>query len=229
MPLNFVNKTVQDLSFLDVEATAEVAQKGSWQNLFDGKSLSGWHLYNNAGEPIKNWLVEGGALVCLGTSGGDIVTDKQYENFELEWKWKIEKGSNSGVMYHVVENSKYKATYATGPEYQIIDDIAFGEKLEAAQTTGSDYAMTPAITNKKLMPVGDWNTSKIIFNKGQVEHWLNGEKIVSFRAWSDDWNNKRLSGKWKDYPDYGKSKIGVIAFQNHSSKAYFRDIRIKPL
>lgn len=203
-----------------------------WVKLFDGKSLQGWHGYNKTGT-VKNWDIEDGALVCLGAakdaSGGDITTDKKYENFELVWDWKVDKGSNSGVMYHVIENVKYHSPYETGPEYQIIDDIGFPEKLQDWQQAGADYAMHPASSQKKLKPVGEWNTSKIIFNKGHVEHWLNGEKIVEFIAWSDDWNTKRLEGKWKTYPDYGKAKIGEIALQDHGNKAYFKNIMIREL
>ncbi|MFI5140516.1 MAG: DUF1080 domain-containing protein, partial [Sphingobacteriales bacterium] len=91
-----------------------------WHSLFDGKSLKGWHGFNKKGE-VKDWTVIDGALVCLGPpadgSGGDIVSDKEYANFELSWSWKIEAGSNSGVMYHVVETPKHHGTYETGPEY----------------------------------------------------------------------------------------------------------------
>lgn len=208
-------------------------KKGKWQSLFDGKSLKGWHKYNKGSEEIKNWIVADGALVCLGASaqhaGGDLVTDKQYENFELEWDWKVDKGSNSGVMYHVVEDKKYKGASETGPEYQIIDDEGYPAKLEEWQKTGADYAMHLAGPGKKLKPVGEWNRSKIVFDKGHVEHWLNGKKIVEFEAWGDDWNKKRIAGKWSSYPDYGKAKAGVIALQDHGNKTYYKNIRIREL
>jgi len=201
--------------------------------LFDGKTLNGWHGYNKGNAPITNWTIIDGALVCLGAAkhdtGGDIVTDKRYENFELEWEWKIDKGSNSGVMYHVIEDKKYKGPYETGPEYQIIDDVNYPGKLEEWQQTGADYAMHVAGPNKKLKPVGEWNHSKIIFNKGKVEHWLNGEKIVAFEAWTEEWYHKKNTGKWKDYPDYGIAKKGHIALQDHGNKAYFKNIKIRQL
>jgi hypothetical protein len=201
-------------------------------SLFDGKSLAGWHGFNKTGE-VKNWAIEDGAMVCLGAAkdahGGDVVSDKEYENFELSWDWKISKGGNSGVMYHVVEGAKYEAPYETGPEYQVIDDINFPAKLEESQKAGADYAMYAANDKKKLKPIGEWNSSKIVFNKGHVEHWLNGEKVVEFTAWDDAWKKKVADGKWKDYPDYGKAKTGKIALQDHGNKAYFKNIMIKEL
>jgi hypothetical protein len=209
-----------------------VSKATGWISIFDGKSLKGWHNYNKSG-PVKSWEVEDGALVCLGTakdaSGGDIVTDKKYTDFELKWDWKVDKGSNSGVLYHVQEGQKWHGTYETGPEYQIIDDVTFPEHLENWQQAGADYAMHPANDQKVLKPVGEWNQSRIVFRKGHVEHWLNGKMIVQFEAWSDDWNKKRTEGKWKDYPDYGKAKTGEIALQDHGDKAYYKNIFIREL
>lgn len=208
------------------------SKKAKWITLFDGKTLKGWHGFNKKG-PVTNWTVIDGALVCLGAAkgdtGGDIVTDQQYDNFELVWDWKVDKGSNSGVMYHVIESPKYRGPYETGPEYQIIDDIGFPGKLEEWQQAGADYAMNLANDKKKLKPVGEWNHSSIIFNKGHVEHWLNGEKIVEFQAWTAEWNKKRVEGKWKTYPDYGSAKTGPIALQDHGNKAYFKNIKIRTL
>lgn len=220
--------TTKDPSMTDKKETAGA----TGVSLFDGKTFAGWHNFNG-GKEITSWAIEDSSLVCLGTAkdahGGDIVSDNDYENFELSWEWKVTKGANSGVMYHVVEGSKYKAPYETGPEYQIIDDIGFPQKLEEWQKAGADYAMYLPNDKKQLKPVGEWNTSKIVFNKGQVEHWLNGEKIVEFKAWSDDWNKKKTEGKWKDYPDYGSAKKGKIALQDHGNKVYYRKIMINVL
>ncbi len=201
-------------------------------SLFDGKTFAGWHNFNGTGD-VKSWKIEDGSLICLGTAadahGGDIVTDAEYENFELNWEWKITKGGNSGVMYHVIESPKYKAPYETGPEYQLIDDVGFPAKLEEWQKAGADYAMNLPNDKKKLKPVGEWNTSKIIVNKGAVEHWLNGEKIVAFQVGNAQWQKERSTGKWKDYPDYAAAKKGRIALQDHGNKVYFRRITIQVL
>jgi 3-keto-disaccharide hydrolase len=217
---------------MEANNTTAKEPEAEWVSIFDGKTFAGWHGFNKTGE-IKNWMIEDSALVCLGAAadahGGDIVSDNAYENFELKWEWKISKGGNSGLMYHVIENEKYKAPYETGPEYQMIDDIDFPQKLEDWQKTGADYAMNLANSKKKLKPVGEWNTSSIVFNKGHVEHWLNGEKVVEFQAWDDKWKKDKAEGKWKDYPDYGSAKKGLIALQDHGNKAYFKNIMIKVL
>jgi hypothetical protein len=214
-----------------VMATNPIPPEGNVISLFDGKSFSGWHAYNKKGE-IKNWMIEDGAMVCLGAAkdahGGDIVTDAEYSNFELRWEWKVTKGGNSGVMYHVVEDTAYQAPYETGPEYQVIDDIGFPDKLEDWQKSGADYAMYTPNEKKKVNPAGEWNSSKIIYNNGHVEHWLNGEKIIEFDR-NADWEKKRSEGKWKDYPGYGKATKGRIALQDHGNKVYFKNIMIQEL
>ena len=211
--------------------TAEEIAAG-WELLFDGETLKGWRDYNGT-ELTTPWVVENGTLAALGEGSdefGYIVTDKLYENFELVFDWKIAKGGNSGLLYHVVERPRFDVPYATGPEYQLLDNIGFSEQLEDWQLAGADYAMYVADPAKtKLKPVGQWNNSKIVFDNGHVEHWLNGEKIVEFEAWSDDWFVRKNSGKWDDYPEYGLARKGVFALQDHGYRAWFRTMKIREL
>ncbi len=203
-----------------------------WQLLFDGKTLNGWRDFN--GDALTGpWFVEDGTIQAKGGGGdasGYIVTDKLYENFELVWDWKIAEGGNSGVLYHVVENPAFKVPYVTGPEYQLIDDIGFPEKLEDWQKTAADYAMYIADKEKlAIKPAGEWNSSKIVFDNGHVEHWLNGEKVVEFEAWTEDWFARKNSGKWENAPEYGLAQKGLICLQDHGSAAWFRNMKVKEL
>lgn len=211
--------------------TASGAQTGTgdWTTLFDGKTLAGWHPYQN--KSPHNWQAENGVLHCVGGSENhdrhaDLVTNDSFRNFELAMDWKIAPKGNSGIIYLVTEDMP--AAYETGPEYQLIDDVGFPEKLEDWQKTGANYAMNPAPAAKPK-PVGEWNHTRIVVNNGHVEHWLNGDKVVEYELGSEDWNKNKATGKWKDTPGYGMNKTGRIALQDHGSEAWFKDIRIRRL
>jgi hypothetical protein len=206
-----------------------------WELLFDGQTTNGWHNWNE--DAISGWVVEDSSLVGQGLGGdigGDIVSDREFENFDLKWEWKLGPHGNSGVMYHVVEDPKYNAAYETGPEYQLIEDDDFRDEngdpypLEEWQKTGADYAMYVA-DSLKVVNLRDWNSSEIIFTPEKVQYLLNGTVVVEFVPWSEDWNKRRNSGKWDEYPDYGLAKKGKICLQDHGSKVWFRNIKIKEL
>jgi len=209
---------------------SENETKDGWKSLFDGKTTNGWRTYQN--KKSDSWSVVDGTLYCKGSETNksdmraDMITNDQYENFEFYVEWKISKGGNSGIMYHVTE--EFPTAYLSGPEYQLIDEANFPEKLEDWQKVGANYAMDPAPT-AEAKPAGEWNTTKIIVNKSHVEHWLNGKKIVEYEMWTDEWNKKKTEGKWKDAAGYGMAKKGHIALQDHGSEAWFRNIKIKEL
>lgn len=217
-----------------VDNTLSTAEKAAgWLLLFDGKSTTGWRGYNQTGFP-QGWVIEDGTLKSLGTaadaSGGDLVYGAEnFEEFELVLDWKISLGGNSGIFYHVVEGPKYRAPYETAPEYQLIDDVGFPQKLEDWQKTGADYAMYPAPATKKLNPVGSWNQSRIVYTKKKATYYLNGQKTVSFVPGSADWLAKRNSGKWESFPDYAKASSGLIGLQDHGSFIWFKNIKIRRL
>lgn len=205
-------------------------KKQGWTMLFDGKTLDGWKGFNSD-KMFGCWSAANGEMICRGEGGsetaGDIITVQQYENFEMSLQWKITKAGNSGIFYHVLEGAQYHAAYETGPEYQLIDDEGWPGGLENWQQTGADYGMYPAKEGKLLKPVGEWNLSKIIYDKGHVEYWLNGMKVVEFQAYSPDWEKKKAASKWKDFPGYAISKKGHIGLQNHGSGVSFRNIKVR--
>ena len=112
----------------------------------------------------------------------------------------------------------------------MLDDIGFPKKVAGWQQLGADYAMYPADPEKKkVKKAGEWNSSKIIFQKMNVEYWLNGEKVVQFVPWSKDWYARKNAGKWVNMPDYGMAKKGLIGLQDHGSFIWFRNIKIRKL
>ncbi|MEM8893634.1 MAG: DUF1080 domain-containing protein [Bacteroidota bacterium] len=216
------------------------AKDSDWIYLFDGTSTDGWRAYNGETLP-EQWVIKDGALTfdtekkleAEFDGGKDIIYGAEhFDNFELYLEWKLPKGGNSGIFYHLKEG--YDGPYEVSPEYQLLDDVGWEEinnaKLEEWQKTAADYAMyIPDKDVKKLNPAGEWNTTTIRFTPQLVEHWLNGVKVLSFEPWSEDWHQRKAAGKWKDYPDYGKFKAGYIGLQDHDSPLWFRNIKIRRL
>jgi hypothetical protein len=212
-----------------VNTLSHKEKKDGWKLLFDGQTMNGWRPYLN--NTTATWVVEDGTLKGLGKgsdSTGYIITEDQFENFELKLDWKIAPRGNSGILYMVVEDPAYKTPYATGPEYQVIDELGWPDPLEEWQKTGANYGMHMA-KNKVLKPVGEWNTAAIIVNNGHVEHWLNGLKVVEYELWTDEWKQLVANGKWKDYPAYGLAKKGHLVLQDHGSNVWYKNIKIREL
>ena len=195
-----------------------------WRLLFDGASTKGWHVFGRTA--VEGWDISDGTLIGTG-KGGDILTDEEFENFELAVDWKLSPRGNSGILFNVVEQG-YKSAYETGPEYQLIDDEGWPDKLQDWQTTAANYAMHVA-SRKAARPVGEWNQTRIVVNRGRVEHWLNGVKVVEYQMWTPEWEALVKAGKWKDYPGYGRAKKGRLGLQDHGSRTYFRNIKVRPL
>lgn len=208
----------------------DAEKQEGYKLLFDGTSTTGWRTYKN--KPADSWSVVDGILYCKGDTTNksdmraDMMTTDMYENFDFSVDWKISPKGNSGIIY--LASEEFDAAYLSGPEYQIIDDKNFPEKLEDWQMTGADYAMYPAPAAAPNA-VGEWNTSRIVKNKSHVEHWLNGKKIVEYEMGSADWKKKKAEGKWKDAAGYGMTTKGYIALQDHGSEAWFKNVKIKEL
>lgn len=215
-------------------ATPPAPKPGAWVKLFDGKAIKGWHSYHKDG--VVGWYIEDKSLTPDGT-GGDLVTDKEYENFELEFEFKIPKGSNSGVVYKVIDNPEYKSTYMSGPEYQVIDDKGYvdGEgkpyKLKDTQLSGANYDMIPPADLSAVKPAGEWNKGRILVNNNHVEHYLNGKKVVDYEYGSDTWKELVAKSKFANWPYATPHAKGKIALQNHSPKerVWYRNIQIREL
>jgi hypothetical protein len=206
--------------------TAEA--KAGWKLLFDGKSTKGWRGYKGKAVPAT-WVVKDGALAFEqkeGASGGDIVTADQYENFELAIEWRIGEGGNSGIMYHVQETERFP--WQTGPEMQVLDNGKHKDGKNPLTSAGSCYGLY-APTKDVTRPVGEWNQSRLVVNGPAVEHWLNGEKIVTYEKGSADWDAKVAASKFKAFANFGKATKGHIDLQDHGNPIEYRSIKIRVL
>lgn len=220
------------------------SEEGQWVDLFDGKSFEGWRTLGSDSVFTAYWKIDNGILkkVDRGTvparadgqpqEGGDLMTKKAFDNFELSWEWALFADGNSGLKYNVSEEmsmehgSKHSAL---GFEYQMLDDLSneYGD-LKPSQFSGSLYDLLPG-ENAELKPMGEFNSSRLLIDGHLVEHWLNGKKVLSYTFDSTELQSAYESSKFAKIPGFINKRKGHIVLQDHITEAWFRNIKIRTL
>ncbi len=223
--------------------------------LFDGSSLEGWRGYGKDEVPAR-WSIDDGCLKFSGTGtgegqqgdGGDIIFAHKFQNFELSFDWKVSKGGNSGVFYLIQEVTTEKdgetilePSYISAPEYQILDnanhpDAKLGK--DGNRQSASLYDMIPAVPQNQNA-YEQWNEGKILVYKGTVVHSQNGENVLEYHLWTQQWTDMLQASKFSQekWPLAfellnncgGENHEGYIGFQDHGDDVWYRNIRIKVL
>ena len=223
------------------EQTAEqapAAAQDEWITLFDGTGFDGWRGYGRTDMP-KAWTIEDGALKINGSGqgeagakdGGDIIFDRKFKNFELTFEWKVSKGGNSGIFY-LAQEVQGDPIWKSSPEYQILDNVNHVDaKLGKSgnRQSASLYDLIPAVPQNSK-PYGEWNTGSIIVFKGTVLHTQNGENVVEYHLWTDDWKKMIEGSKFKGWENFinagGENREGFIGLQDHGDDVWYRNIKI---
>jgi hypothetical protein len=203
-------------------------RKGKWTKLVDGNTTKGWHCWKL--DEVKGWNVQDGVLKTTGKNP-DIITDKEYGDFELEFQFMVSPKGNSGVMYKVLEDKDNKdlfSSYASAPVYQIIDDKDYGG-INDKQKTAANYDMYAPSDLKVIKPVGKWNKGKIVVNNNRIQHFLNGVKVVDYVYDSEEWRSTLAKSKFANWAYAKPHHKGKIALQDHGDAISFRKMRIREL
>lgn len=228
-----LNKSEEDMD--TTRTAAGMDYDSGWITLFDGQSFSGWHTYGKDSVGSA-WKIDSGAIHLDAASkagyqshgGGDLVTNESFSDFHLMLDWKISPNGNSGILIYVQEDtSKYKETYFTGPEMQVLD-AGHSDASIYKHKAGDLYDLI-ASSKEMQKPAGEWNHVEIISNDGKLDFFLNGENIVSTIMWDDAWKQMIAESKFKEWSDFGTAKEGHIALQDHGNDVWFKDIKIKRL
>jgi hypothetical protein len=195
--------------------------------LFDGETLAGWTMLDG-GPVAEGWEVVDGAIHLNSSEDrrvGHIITDRDYGDFDLSFEWKIAPRGNSGLKYRVRD---YGFGFR-GCEYQIFDDAHFGEPTASRGSTGAIYDLYGPIASKPLKPAGEYNKARIIVHKNHIEHWLNGQRIVSADVGSPEWNRRIAESKFTDVEDFAENRYGKIMLTDHGSEVWYRNFEFNPL
>jgi hypothetical protein len=205
-------------------------KKAGWELLFDGKAIDQWRGYQKKDMTGLRWIARDGCLALPPADGHDtkgardIVSRREYDDFELTWEWRIAPGGNSGVKYFVTEDRPA----ALGHEYQTIDDQRHPDASKRdSRRTGSFYDVLPAPAAKPR-PAGEFNQSRVLVKGNHVEHWLNGAKILEYELGSEALKKAIADSKFKDVEGFEKHKRGRILLQDHGNEICYRNLKIRP-
>lgn len=206
----------------------KMEQRQGWKLLFNGENLDGWTSVGKNEPPTIGWQVNGGILTVKpenGKRGGDIITQDQYSDFDLKVDFKLSEGANSGIKYYF---TRYGKGGWLGLEYQLYDD-----KLSATNEkhrTAALFDVLPPTAKKKMNPVGEWNTARIVAKGAKVTHYLNGKKVLTFDRKSSIYKNALILSKFNNaVPAFGDVKEGHILLQDHGDEVSFRNVKIRIL
>ncbi len=193
--------------------------------LFDGSNLNQWK-FKNGNKIDKGWVIEGDTLY-RGDRVGDIFTDLEFADFDFQWEWKVAKASNSGVKYRMTNYGKS----FLGPEYQVLDDDGHpdGAKREGRRKSAALYDLMACSDKKKIMPVGQWNKSRIVAKGSKVQHWLNDILVVEYDSSSEEFKEAVAGSKFAKHPTFNQNPWGPIMLQDHNDPVWYRNLSILPL
>jgi hypothetical protein len=208
----------------------DAEKSAGWKLLFDGKSLDGWHNFKAQG--IRpGWQVKDGALACVDPKNAkDIVTNDNYEWFELQLDYNISKGGNSGILFHVTDAAG--ATWGTGPEIQLQDNA----NAKDPELSGWIYQLYKPPVDEKTgkpmdatKPFGQWNHVRVLISPEKCETEINGVKYYEFVLNSDDFKSRVEKSKFGKMKDFAKPPTGSIALQGDHGQVAFRNIKVRPI
>jgi hypothetical protein len=223
---------------MNSENNSVAADDNGWVTLFDGKTMNGWHSYGKTAVG-KAWRVDNGAIRLDASAkkgyqteeGGDVVTNDEFDNFDLKLEWKISEKGNSGIVFYVHEDpSKYTETWNTGLEMQVLDNgtptrLGHSDAKLYSHRAGDLYDLLAAKEAAKQL--GEWNQVEIISNKGKLDFYMNGQHTLSTTLWNDSWKQMVAISKFNAMPAFGTYKKGKIALQDHGNDVWYRNIKIK--
>ena len=217
---------------------SQAEKEAGWKLLFDGETTGRIRNFNS--ESLGSaWKVKDGTLALTGkekgetgwqsSKGGDIViSDREYQNYELRLDWKVAKNGNSGIIYKSKEGNAYSYAWNTGLEMQILDNVGHPDGQIKMHRAGDLYDILPS----RFVTVNEseeWNRIRLIVKDDKIEHWQNGYKVVEADMKSPEWKEWTEKSKFNEMNDYGKAQSGHIVLQDHGDRVWFRNIKIKEL
>jgi len=174
---------------------------GELIDLFNGRDLTGWKPRNPGAK--NGWQVRDGVLVNA-EPGNDLLTDRKFNDFQLQAEFRYPRGSNSGI-------------YLRG-RYEVQIEDSFGDEPESHKLGGVYGFLTPSINAGK--PAGQWQTLDVTLIGRHVTIILNGERIV---------DRQIIPGITGGALDSDEAQPGPILIQGDHGSVEFRTLKLRPI
>ena len=192
-----------------------------WRLLFDGSSLKNWT------NSSTSWDVQEGHIISI-RKDAILLTDENFENFELEFEWTLDTDSEGGLIFNVPEDGSVQSVLQNSPRMQLIDDRSDDPRNIHTHKTGANYDIQApkfVITNAP----NEYNKGRLVVKGSQVEHWVNGINVTSYELGSNSWKNGVSASIYAGQKDYGKGRSGKISFYTKKGVIKLRNVRIREL
>jgi hypothetical protein len=196
-------------------ASADEKDDEGFVALFNGKDFTGWKLIledkAKDQDPAKTFMIEEGVIVVTGKPNGYFYTEKSYKDYILRYDWQYKRPAglanekdfkgNSGLLVHIQEPHKVwpKCIEVQGMNLQ------HGKIFPISGAKG-EFKFDEAAHEKAVKPVGEWNTTEVICNDGEITSKVNGVEVSK--------------GK-------GEFTEGPFGLQSEGAEIHFRNIKIK--
>jgi hypothetical protein len=192
-----------------------------------GKLLThgAWRGYRRPDFPDASWEVEGDILHALpGTDAVDLISRECFGDFDLSLHWRLPLGGNSGVFYRVSE--ELDTPWQSGPEMQLLDNAGHPDGRTPETSCGALYALQ-AVHDVPPCPPGLFNVARISVRGSQVEHWLNGVRVLCCDLADETFQKCLARSKFSAFPQFARAAEGHVVLQHHGTEAWFHNIRLE--
>jgi hypothetical protein len=187
--------------------------------------------------PEASWRWRDGTLEAIADARRqcDLWTVREYESCDFRFEWKVAPGANTGIKYLIqapavdrLKDSQGEFLHETslGYEFQLVDDASPAGQ-GPLHASGALYNYL-APSERAAHAAGTWNAGRLVIAGDDIEHWINGRRVLAYRLGSPELRaalgaKKLNSARMMERLERRRSPL---VLQHHESVVWFRSLRV---